>query len=251
MLQNKVVKAKQNHKVTINDRVEIVEKWQALNIPSLQFIEYYNTHPEIRVGKVKTVNSSIRKWRIRLESKNLAACEVGAVARRYTHSGYDKKSGDDQEEKKEEEDDFLSRLNKTLDGKDVSGFECLELRETTDAGIGVFATQDIASLGKDRKRWAPELAVCDYRGTSVTVKRANQARYDVEYCLAPAGNTGLCVDAREFPEASFGRYLNCSVYAKNANCAVKAHPRDKNMLSVVVQSIRRKLLKIFLQNIYS
>ena len=99
----------------------------------------------------------------------------------------------------------------------------MELRETADAGIGVFATQDIASLGKDRKRWAPELAVCDFRGTSVTIKRANQARYDVEYCLAPTGNTGMCVDARNFPEAPFGRYINCSVYVTNANCAVKKY----------------------------
>ena len=121
-------------------------------------------------------------------------------------------------------------MNKIFGGKDVSvsWFECLELRETADAGIGVFATQDIASLGKDWKRWAHELAVCDFRGTSVTIKRANQARYDMEYCLAPTGNTGMCVDARNFPEASFGRYINWSVYVKNANCAVKKYGKYIN-----------------------
>jgi hypothetical protein len=82
------IKKPQFHGATKNQQYALVAMMIESRLSSREFIEYYNSNPQIRVGQIKKITGTIRKWKILVDNGLLKPSEIGENAIRSTHWGF-------------------------------------------------------------------------------------------------------------------------------------------------------------------
>jgi hypothetical protein len=253
------IKKPQFHGVTKNQQYALVSMMIESRLSSREFINHYNSNPQIRVGQIKKITGTIRKWKILVDNGLLKPSDVGEKAIRSTHWGFrpepfawppeeppEKTPSTESDEAVESEpepepDEGVTEQTKLLclrlKNHKALGFSMLEIR-LTDNGYGVFATEDIECVTNEKKDWKSSQAICEYYGASLAYKLTKRKGYDTEYCMLH--KPGYVVDAKQFETYSFGRYINCGIYKKNQNVDWKPHPTKRNVINIYpIKNIKR------------